>query len=88
MKHNITRERIVFKINNYLEGEVGKEEISKWALNIVIDSEFNEIAKRDKLLAESICALASLHDENEEFNTPNEVLKYYRDRLEEDRLGR
>lgn len=80
----ITREEVIFKLEDYLKGKVSKAEIFSWALKIVTSPEYNNLDKKDKLLSNTIHVLFDLHhgDSEIEFDPSREELIYYKECLE------
>lgn len=77
----IEKQEILQKLNAVLESKINYKEAYEWALKIIITPEYDELCKKNKLLADAIHALFCLHDEDPQFNTSMEELIYYRDRL-------
>ncbi|OIO74274.1 MAG: hypothetical protein AUJ85_06085 [Elusimicrobia bacterium CG1_02_37_114] len=74
----VTKEEVISKINNYLNGKVTKKEISQWAIQVLSKERFST---EQILIEDAVTALSLLHDENERFDTANEDLSFYIDCL-------
>ena len=74
----VTKEAVIDKITDYLEGKSSKKEISQWAIQILSKESFTT---EQLLIEDAVTALSLLHDEDDRFDIANEDLIFYLDCL-------
>lgn len=79
----VLKEAVLQKLNNYLNNVETKEEVFKWAEQILISSKFDAIDEKDKILSEAIQVLYELHHPDGKFDPTQEELIFYKKKLEE-----
>ena len=69
---------ILEKINCYLEDMTSGKAISEWALSMLRDRNFTN---NEALIEDALIALATLHDQDNRFDTARQDLEQFRDCL-------
>lgn len=75
------KHKILDNVDGYLSGRLSGKKVSKWALDLLRGRNF---AEEEALLEDTLVALATLHDEDSQFDTAREDLESLKEYL----LGR
>lgn len=70
------------RLDSYINGLAKKEDIFKWAKEIVISQNFEQICEQDKLLGDIIQVLFELHHKDGRFDPSIELFSKYKEKLE------